>query len=217
MDWKDKSLNVAKHAYRGGIVASILMVVLGVLITVNPQASLVTLVWLMIAGFLIGGVYRIVTYGQMPYWLRPGYSLATGIMDVVCGILLALAAMNSPAYTYDVFVVMTGLMLAFELLFAGVNQLSSAGVVRRMGGSSGWAVAGGVLDLIAGILLLMTPGMGTLALMYVLAFSLIVSGISVFSTSIDIKNRAKALGDYIDDMDEPFDPDNDPFFSWKRH
>lgn len=217
MDWKDKSRNVAKHAYRGGIVASILMVVLGVLITVNPQASLVTLVWLMIAGFLIGGVYRIVTYGQMPYWLRPGYSLATGIMDVVCGILLALAAMNSPAYTYDVFVVMIGLMLAFELLFAGVNQLSSAGVVRRMGGSSGWAVAGGVLDLIAGILLLMTPGMGTLALMYVLAFSLIISGISVFSTSLDVKNRAKALGDYIDDMDEPFDPDNDPFFSWKRH
>jgi uncharacterized membrane protein HdeD (DUF308 family) len=217
MDWKDKSRNVAKHVYRGGIVASILMVVLGVLITINPQASLVTLVWLMIAGFLIGGVYRIVTYGQMPYWLRPGYSLATGIMDVVCGILLALAAMNSPAYTYDVFVVMIGLMLAFELLFAGVNQLSSAGVVRRMGGSSGWAVAGGVLDLIAGILLLMTPGMGTLALMYVLAFSLIVSGISVFSTSLDVKNRAKALGDYIDDMDEPFDPDNDPFFSWKRH
>ncbi|MEE8704319.1 MAG: DUF308 domain-containing protein [Olsenella sp.] len=217
MDWKDKSRNVAKHVYRGGIVASILMVVLGVLITINPQASLVTLVWLMIAGFLIGGVYRIVTYGQMPYWLRPGYSLATGIMDVVCGILLALAAMNSPAYTYDVFVVMIGLMLAFELLFAGVNQLSSAGVVRRMGGSSGWAVAGGVLDLIAGILLLMTPGMGTLALMYILAFSLIVSGISVFSTSLDVKNRAKALGDYIDDMDEPFDPDNDPFFSWKRH
>ena len=86
-----------------------------------------------------------------------------------------------------------------------------------MGGSSGWAIVGGVLDLVAGILLLMAPGMGTLMLMYVLAFSLIVSGISVFSTSVDVKNRAKALGDYIDGLDEPFDPDNDRFFSWKRH
>ena len=217
MDWKDRAQDVAKRVYRGGIVASVLMVVLGVLITVNPQASLVTLVWLMIAGLLVGGIYRIETYGQMPYWLRPGYSLATGVMDVVCGILLALAAMNSPAFTYDVFVVMIGLMLALELLFAGINLLSSAGVVRRMGGSSGWAIVGGVLDLVAGILLLMAPGMGTLMLMYVLAFSLIVSGISVFSTSVDVKNRAKALGDYIDGLDEPFDPDNDRFFSWKRH
>ena len=217
MDWKEKVENSAKHASTGGIIAAILMIVLGVFILINPGASLVTLVWLLIVGLVVGGVYRIITYGQMPYWLRPGYSLATGIMDLVCGILLAIAAVNSPAFTYDVFVTIIGLMFAFELLFAGVNQLSSVGVIRRMGGSTGWATAGGVLDLIAGFLLFMSPALGTVTLMYIMAFSLIVGGISVFSTSIDVKNRAKAFNQYMDELDEPFDPDNDPFVNWKRH
>lgn len=37
MDWKDRAQDVAKRVYRGGIVASVLMVVLGVLITTSSS------------------------------------------------------------------------------------------------------------------------------------------------------------------------------------
>jgi uncharacterized membrane protein HdeD (DUF308 family) len=138
-------------------------------------------------------------------------------MDVICGIMLAVAAVNSPAVTYDVFTVMVGFMFAFGLLVAGVNELSSIGVIQRMGGSAGWATFSAIIDILAAILLFMSPVASTAILMYTLAFALIAAGISVLSASLDVKNRAKAFGSYVDSLEEPFDPDNDPFISWKRH
>jgi uncharacterized membrane protein HdeD (DUF308 family) len=217
MDWKEKVEKAAKRSLTGGIVAAIVMIVLGLCILCNPGASLDALVWLLIVGLMVGGVFRIVSYGEMPYWFRPGYSLVTGIMDVICGIMLAVAAVNSPAVTYDVFTVMVGFMFAFGLLVAGVNELSSIGVIQRMGGSAGWATFSAIIDILAAILLFMSPVASTAILMYTLAFALIAAGISVLSASLDVKNRAKAFGSYVDSLEEPFDPDNDPFISWKRH
>lgn len=217
MDWKEKVNKVAKSSFTGGVVAAIVMIVLGLLILFNPRESITTLVWLIVVGFVGAGVTRIVSYTNMPYWIRPGYSLVTGVMDILCGIMLAVAAVNSPAITDSVFAIIVGFMFAFELLFAGVNELSSVGVLKRMGGSTGWAIFAGILDIVAALLLFTSPVASTIMLMYFLAFALIVGGISVLSTSIDVRNRAKAFNDYVDGLDEPFDPDNDPFVNWKRH
>ena len=217
MNWRDKVTKAAKRSLTGGIVAAIIMIVLGLCILFNPGASLTTMVWLLIVGLLMCGIFRIVSYGEMPYWFRPGYSLVTGVMDVICGLLLATAAVNSPAITDEVFVVMVGFMFAFGLLVSGINQLSSIGVIQRMGGSTGWATCSAIIDIVAAILLFMSPAASTIVLMYTLSFALIAGGLSVLSTSLDVKNRAKAFGDYMDKLDEPFDPDNDPFINWKRH
>ncbi|MGN0035130.1 MAG: hypothetical protein ACI364_05330, partial [Coriobacteriales bacterium] len=60
-----------------------------------------------------------------------------------------------------------------------------------------------------------TPQVGTLFLMYALAFTFIVSGISLFATAIDLRNRFRSLDDLADRMSESFDP-NDPFGVWRR-
>ena len=85
-----------------------------------------------------------------------------------------------------------------------------------MGESTGWLVFAGVLEIIAGITLLMVPAVGTYFLMYALAFAFIVGGVNLFATTMDFKKRANAIGDYMDQNGDAFDPDKDPFSIWKN-
>lgn len=214
-EWKGQTRgNVRKH-FVFGIIAAILMVVIGIVMLVSPAESLRAILWIIALGFLVGGIFRIVSTQRMPYVLRQGFSMGTGVIDIICSIMLIVAMVADPVGTGTVFVWFIGFMFAFYALFAGVNTIAGSGLVKRMGGSSGWLIASGVLEIIAGVLLLFTPQVGTLFLMYALAFTFIVSGISLFATAIDLRNRFRSLDDLADRMSESFDP-NDPFGVWRR-
>ena len=217
MDWQERIEKNAKGHFAFGIVAAVLMVIVGIVMLCNPVRSLRAIVWLVIVGVLVAGIFRIVSYVRMRYWIRQGFTLVIGIIDLICGVALCFAAVSAPLLTDEMFVLFIGFMFAFEMLFAGANMLASTGVVKRMGGGTGWLIASGVLSIIAAILLLMVPAVGTVFLMYALAFALIVGGIGLAASAIDLKNRSKAFKEYMQGPGSPFDPDNDPFFRWKMH
>ncbi|MGI6034066.1 MAG: HdeD family acid-resistance protein [Coriobacteriales bacterium] len=216
MDWQERMRKAEKNYFVFGIVAAILMVVVGVVMIVNPLVSLRALLWIIILGFLVGGIFRIVAYVKMPYWLRQGYSLTIGILDIICCVLLAIPAINQPLLTDQIFILFIGFMFGFFALFAGINTIAGSGVVKRMGGSAGWTIAAGVLEIIAGIMLLMIPQVGSAFLMVFLGIVFIMCGFSLFSAAIDLKNRAKTFREYMDGQGV-FDPENDPFIRWKMH
>lgn len=216
MDWKDRIEKSVKQFFPLGIVVAVLMAVLGVVMLFNPAGSLRGLVWLIVIGFTAGGIFRIVSYVKMPYWMRQGYTLVIGILDVLCGVMLIISAVTQPVITDEVFVWMVGFMFGFYALFAGIVTISGTGVAKRMGESTGWLVFAGVLEIIAGITLLMVPAVGTYFLMYALAFAFIVGGVNLFATTMDFKKRANAIGDYMDQNGDAFDPDKDPFSIWKN-
>lgn len=216
-DWKDKLEKNMKSHFVFGIIAAILMVIVGIVMCVNPAASLRALVWLIIIAFLVAGIFRIVSYTRMPYWIRQGFTLVIGIIDILCAIALCFSAVSAPLATDEIFAIFIGLMFAFDMLFAGVNTLASVGVVKRMGGGTGWLIASGILLIISSMLLFMVPISGTVFLMYALAFAFIVGGISLFASTIDLKNRSKSFEEYMENNASTFDPENDPFVRWKMH
>lgn len=217
MDWQEQVEKTGKHSFIFGIIAAVLMAVIGIVMLCHPLASLRALLWVIILGFLVGGLYRIFSYAQMPYWLRQGYSLTIGILDLVCGVLIAIPAIDEPLVANEMFSLFIGCMLGIFALFAGINTLASSGIVRRMGGSTGWTIASGILEVVAGILLIMVPQFGSAFLMIVLAFVFIMSGVSLFAVAIDLRNRARAFKEYMGSPDAEFDPVNDPFINWKMH
>lgn len=217
MDWKDTLEKNAKGYFAFGIVAAILMVVIGIMMLVNPAASLHAIVWVLIFGLVVAGVFRLVSYAKMPYWIRQGYTLVIGIIDLICALMIGFSAVSAPLATDEVFGLFIGLLFAFDMLFAGCNMLAGTGVVKRMGGSTGWLVASGILMIVASVLLLMVPMTGTVVLMFALAFALIVGGFSLLTSAIDLRNRAKTFKQYADGRGADFDPENDPFFRWKMH
>lgn len=208
--WSEQVKHAVKQHVVFGIIAGVLMVVLGIVMIFKPLAALGALLWLLAIGFFVGGIFRIVAYVRMPVMLRQGFSLATGVIDVLCGVMLVVAMAQNPAATDTMFGWFIGFLFGFYALFAGVNALAGSGAVKRMGGSSGWLVASGILEIIAGVLLLFVPMAGTMFIMYLLAFTFIAAGISLFATSLDLKNRVRSLEDLEDRNNIDIDP-SDPF------
>ncbi len=212
----DEVRREVKRHYIGGIVAAVLMVALGAVMLFWPVESLAAILWIIAIVFLVVGVYRVVAYIRMPYFLQQSFSLAIGILDIICSIVMLVSMASDPLMTSSVFAWFIGFMFGFYALFAGVNLLAGSGFVRRLGGSSGWLVASGILELIAGILLLSVPLSGGVFLMYLLALAFIVGGASLIATAVDLKNRIHSFERAAEELEAEHVNLNDPFFMWRR-
>ena len=84
----DEVRREVKRHYIGGIVAAVLMVALGAVMLFWPVESLAAILWIIAIVFLVAGVYRVVAYIRMPYFLQQSFSLAIGILDIICSIVM---------------------------------------------------------------------------------------------------------------------------------
>lgn len=213
MNWEEDLKKSLKGRSTGMLIAAIVTIIIGIFLIINPAVSLRAILWILVIGMVIAGISSIVAYSKMSYWIRQGYSLVTGIVELVCAVLLLACLIAAPNMTDELFAIFIGFMFAFCMMFAGISTLSGASVTRRLGGSVGWVVFGGVLEIIAAIMLLFAPQFGTYFLMIMLGITLIIVGIDLLALTIDLRNRAKAFVDYANKNDS-FDPTNDPFINW---
>lgn len=109
------------------------------------------------------------------WWL----SLVLGILFIVVAIWLLFNPMASYvalSILFAAFMFVSGL---FEIVFAIGNKDTIP--------SWGWALAGGIIDLLIGILLLASPGLSMAVLPFILAFWLMFRGFSGIGTSMDLR------------------------------
>ena len=69
-----------------GIVVAILMIILGGLIFFAPMFAAQMIMWFFIAGLLIFGIFHIIIFAKSE--IKNGWSLTSGIMAVLLGVLL---------------------------------------------------------------------------------------------------------------------------------
>lgn len=113
--------------------------------------------------------------------------LIEGVLGVTVGILV----LAFPAFT----ILALSLMLGFTLLVQGVIQVALG--VRGGGPGRWWAIAFGVLSLVAGILVLFHPGAGVVALAIGLLLWFVVIGINDLfraATTSDHRGWNAAMG-----------------------
>lgn len=137
-------MDEARHHWGWVLTLGILLFILGLFatsaaITTTMLTVLVIGILLLIAGvFEIGNAFRTAHYGG--FWMH----LFTGILDLVCGILLmAFPAAGAVTLT---------LILAIFFLVGGVMTVVSALMMHIPNG--GWAVLSGIIDVMLGIFLL---------------------------------------------------------------
>lgn len=158
-----------------GIVISVLMVALGVLLFIVPQ-TLVMLMYMTSAAFLVYGIYMIVKYIGMPSGVKQGSVLANGIIISICGILFLSSKPITEALTYS-------FIFALIALLIGINQLTAVGSVKAAGGKTGLIIFGGIINILIGLFFCFYPLFMELALGYMLGIYLIVGGIALFAES----------------------------------
>jgi uncharacterized membrane protein HdeD (DUF308 family) len=120
------------------------------------------------------------------WWL----SLVLGVLFIIFGIWLLMNPLTSYAalsILFSAFMLISGM---FEIAFAISNKDSIS--------SWGWYLAGGIIDLLIGLILIASPGLSMAVLPFILAFWLMFRGVSGIGNTLDLRNYgARNWGWYL--------------------
>lgn len=116
-----------------------------------------------------------------------GWWVALGVTSIIAGIL---------AFAWPGITVMALLwVVAFYAIVFGIFEIGAGWRLRELPGSDwGWTLAGGVLAVIFGLLLIIWPGSGIITLIWLVGWYAIIFGIVLIAGSFTFRNRARDLG-----------------------
>ncbi len=188
--------DIARKATKGskvaGIIIAILMVVLGILFWARPLGTVIAVQWFAALGFAIYGVFLIVMFFRTASEERNGWTLANGIIFALVGILLtvpsgygALADVESRMFVF-------AFLLGFMALSSGITMCTSYGVFKKSGEpGAGWILASGIINLILGFFIIVSPFAFTWVLAFLLGIYLVIGGIALFAEACSGKLAKK--------------------------
>jgi uncharacterized membrane protein HdeD (DUF308 family) len=149
-----------------GLVA----VLFGVLALVWPGVTMITLVWLFGAFALVNGILSLIFAAKAPRgYPRMGSLILGGLLGILAGLL----AFVMPAITG------LGLLLliAAWAIVTGIMELIAAIRLRKIITNEWLLVLTGVLSIVFGVLLILMPAAGALALVWWIGIWALVFGI----------------------------------------
>ncbi len=165
------------------LLRGICAVIFGVLTFVWPGVTLLTLVLLYGAFALVDGalaIWAAIVGGEpAPRW----WLLIIGLLGIGAGLLTLLM----PGITALVLLV----FIAFWAIAIGVMQIVGAIRLRKEIDNEWLLIAGGVLSVLFGVILLVQPGAGALGLLFVIGAYAIIYGIILISLAIRLRNHAQ--------------------------
>jgi uncharacterized membrane protein HdeD (DUF308 family) len=163
------------------LLEGIFAAVLGILLLIEPAGTLVFLVQVLGFYLLIEGILRIVSiFIDSSLW---GLKLGIGILGIIAGIVV----LNHPlwsAVTIPTFIVY---FVGFLAIIEGIGGLIHA----FQGGGLGAGLLG-VLAILFGLILVLNPLIGLLALPFVLGGVMLVGGLAAIGTSLRLRSSPAA-------------------------
>ena len=154
------------------IIAAVLLIA-GVLTAVFPVGIFTVIQYFAAVAVIAVGIYHFVAFASMTYYFRDYMLLLSGILNVMIGIMLFVmpVALTVQVITF---------LLAFLLIFSGAEKLTLASRLRYFRiPHTGSATFSGVLNIILAIVFLLLPFVSALALNYILAAYLVITGIAL--------------------------------------
>lgn len=151
------------------MIAGIAALIVGLLLLISPGMTLLVLVQILGAYWLVTGVLALVNLCiDRTLW---GWKLVSGVLGVLAGLIVLRDPLWSTIFVPAVLVI----FLAIEALIMGITQVTSA----FGGGGSGLALLG-ILNIIFGIILLLNPLVGVSALPILLGIFAVIGGCLMF-------------------------------------
>ena len=155
------------------IIIAALLLIAGVLTAVFPVGIFTVIQYFAAVAVITVGIYHFVAFASMTYYFRDYMLLLSGILNVLIGIMLFVmpVALTVQVITF---------LLAFLLIFSGAEKLTLASRLRYFRiPHTGSATFSGLLNIILAIVFLLLPFVSALALNYILAAYLVITGIAL--------------------------------------
>ncbi|MEU9998204.1 HdeD family acid-resistance protein [Streptomyces sp. NPDC050848] len=176
---------LAGAAWQALLVAGLASLVLGVLVLVWPDASL------FVAGVLFGlyllfsGVMQLVAaFGTHASTALRVMAFISGTLSILLGLFCFKGATQS--------ILLLALWIGIGWLFRGVTQTVAAASDPTMP-ARGWQVFLGIVNALAGVVLIVSPLESATVLMILGGVWLLVVGVVEIGTAVRVRSRAKDL------------------------
>ena len=168
------------------LVQGIATVRSGVLLLVNPPATVTAIAWVLGIFWVVGGVMDIIgafTGRSNRHWF---WQILGGALGVVAGLLLMVYPQASAAIGVGLLTLLVGIAAAL----AGVFNIIGAIVMRKEINGEFWMIIWGIILLLLGIWAIFNLGSAAFLYLAVIAILMIVGGIaSIFGAF-----RLRSLG-----------------------
>ena len=168
--------------HKTGIVASIVLAVLGLLTFFTPISVGVGMAYLLTAGLMVYGISQTVAFFRAPKEARSGWSLVNGIMLLLFSGFTLWSGLSGVYGTLQM-IASLSYVAGFLTIAAGISQISTFFALQRASGS-GWIMASGILNLLLSMVILANPVVSWFTLASVWGIYLTVSGIALFAESL---------------------------------
>lgn len=165
-----------------GIVASIVLAVLGLLTFFTPISVGMGMAYLLTAGLMVYGISQTVAFIRAPKEARSGWSLVNGIMLLLFSGFTLWSGLSGVYGTLQM-IASLSYVAGFLTIAAGISQISTFFALQRASGS-GWIMASGILNLLLSLVILANPVVSWFTLASVWGIYLTVSGIALFAESL---------------------------------
>jgi uncharacterized membrane protein HdeD (DUF308 family) len=154
----------------------VITIILAIYAIVYPGITLVTLVWILAIIFLIVGIEKVLSGIFIPSGSRWG--------TIGLGILVIIMASLALAYPVGTTVALF-LFLGLALLFQGIAMIIHGfGDKTQRGWSRGFSIGVGVLAIIVGVLMIVSPFFGAALAGLIIAIVLLIVGIQLITAGI---------------------------------
>lgn len=166
--WNDNVRRYRRH----GLIAGIVMVVLGILCLIFPLRSMLFLEILASAALIVIGIMEIAGYMTIPVYLRLGGGVISGILNVMLGVLLLTSPSEAMLATF-------AFLIAINMMAWGISQLAAANRMRFFGAEdTRWLTVSGILNLIVALIFIFLP-QASAAISILIAIYLLITGIMI--------------------------------------
>jgi uncharacterized membrane protein HdeD (DUF308 family) len=165
------------------LLRGVLAVVFGLYALFSPESALLALVYVFGFYALMDGVAAIVVgvrHRRAGHW---GWQLVQGVVSLLAGLI----ALFWPGPTVLALV----LIVAVWSIAQGIAGIVEAVAARRQGDPWGWPVLGGVVAIVFGVVLLVSPGAGALLLLWVIGVSTVALGIVFVAWALGLRSAAR--------------------------
>lgn len=164
------------------LIRGIIAIIFGIMAMIWPGITLWVLVLFFGAYALVDGIFALFAGFQQPKGSK-AWLITMGVLGILAGIV----AFVWPGMTTLVLLY----VIAFWAIFTGITQIV-AGVRLRKTITNEWLlILSGVLGVIFGILLVIWPGAGALAMIWLIAVFAILYGITLCVLAFKVKSLAK--------------------------
>ncbi|MDF5751812.1 DUF308 domain-containing protein [Spongiactinospora sp. TRM90649] len=176
--------HLADRAWSVVVASAIVSVLLGAAVLVWPEVTIGVLAVLLGVELVVHGVFRVVQaimVGDRAAVSRVMFALL-GVISLALGVL----ALRNPPQTVLALALLAGLFW----LAGGVIEFVTV-LGDRSGPRWGWRLVGPVLSVLAGVVLLVYPGLSLLALVWLLGFWLVVWGLVTVAVTFWVRHAER--------------------------